>query len=217
MATQLAWGTSSTILTEFSGLAAATRRLGDSAASADVETFIGAGMSSSNSEEEQVWTDSAENRERQAMAWVSDYVAAQFTMAGTITFAARARESSTSVNICLRGKIFRIPADPTVDGMPIVCVGTRSGEITTSNADYTWTGTPTSTVFKVNDRIGFMGFWHAGTGGGTTTASGSGYINNGGSGNRYVEFTEDIVFSSTPVILNPIRSIPILGQPRPLF
>ena len=215
MATQLTYGINSTILTAFSGLSAAVRRLGDSAGSGDVETFIAAGMSDSNNEEEQIWVDSANGRRRQAMWWISDYVAAEFTMAGTITFATRARESSTSVNVGVRGKIFRIPADPTVDGIPLVCLGERTGEIGTSSTDYTWTATPTPTAFKVNDRIGFAGYWHANTESGTT-AAGSAYINGSGSG-RYVEFTEDIVFSSTPVVLNPIRSIPILGQPRPLF
>lgn len=145
------------------------------------------------------------------LAWVSDYVAQPFTLAGTVTFAIRAYESATTVNIGLRGKLIRLPWDQTED-MAVVASANRSGEIATSATDYTWTATPTSTLFKVNDRLMFQGFWYPTNATGTGTAE----INGVGSANKYVQLTEDVTFSTSPILI-PIRSVPVLGQPRPLF
>lgn len=145
------------------------------------------------------------------VAWVSDYVAQPFTLAGTVTFAIRAYESATTVNIGLRGKLIRLPWDQTED-MAVVASANRSGEIATSATDYTWTATPTSTLFKVNDRLMFQGFWYPTSATGTGTAE----INGAGSANKYVQITEDVTFSTSPILI-PIRSVPVLGQPRPLF
>lgn len=145
------------------------------------------------------------------VAWVSDYVAQPFTLAGTVTFAIRASESATTVNIGLRGKLIRLPWDQTED-MAVVASANRSGEIATSSTDYTWTATPTSTLFKVNDRLMFQGFWYPTS----TTGAGTAAINDAGSANKYVQITEDVTFSTSPILI-PIRSVPVLGQPRPLF
>lgn len=163
-----------------------------------------------NMDTEQRWFDDRSGAKAD-MAWVSDYVAQPFTLAGTVTFAIRAFESATTVNIGLRGKLIRLPWDPTED-MAVVASANRSGEIATSATDYSWTATPTSTPFKVNDRLMFQGFWYP-VG---TAATGTAQLHDGGSANKYVQLTEDVTFSTSP-ILTPIRSVPVLGQPRPLF
>lgn len=210
MATRLALGRSNTIPTTLRAFGVTwAMRVGESwgGAAASPATPIAANMAA-----EQPWLDDRSGTELH-LAWVSDFVALPFTLAGTVTMAVRAQESGTSVNIGLRGRLYRIPADTLAEDMAEVAVGSRSGEISTSATNYTWTATPASTLFKVNDRLLFRGFWYPQGG---TVASGTGTLASGSSDNRYVELTEDVVFSTTP-ILNPIRSIPILGQPRPLF
>lgn len=156
---------------------------------------------------EQRWFDNRAGTELE-LSWISDYVAIPFTLAGTVTFAVRAQEDVTGTNIGLRGRLFRVPADILNDDIAQVCVANRSGEIATSATDYTWTGTPTSTLFKVNDRLMFQGYWYPQGG---TTATGVGTLNSGSSDNRYVELTEDVTFSTTP-ILPPVQVLPRLRE-----
>lgn len=163
-----------------------------------------------NMDTEQRWFDDRSGTKAD-LAWVSDYVAQPFTLAGTVTFAIRAFESATTVNIGLRGKLIRLPWDQSED-MAVVASANRGGEIATSATDYSWTATPTSTPFKVNDRLMFQGFWYPTS----TTATGTAQLHDGSSANKYVQLTEDVTFSTSP-ILTPIRSVPILGAPRPLF
>lgn len=202
MATRLALGRGNTIPTT-------NRAFGVTWAMRVGETWGGSSTSpatqiAANMVIEQRWFDDRGDTELE-MSWISDYVAVPFTLAGTVTFAQRAYESGTSVNIGLRGKLFRIPWDPTED-MAQVTIGSRSGEIGTgTTTDYTWTATPTSTLFKVNDRLLFQGFWYPQGG---PVATGVGTLSGSGSNNKYVELTEDVVFSTTPItsgILTPPR------------
>lgn len=208
MATNLALGRSNTVptlLKAFGGVW--PMRVGESWGGA---TTIATTQIPANIDTELQWFDDRSSVKAN-VAWVSDYVAQPFTLAGTVTFAMRAYESATTVNIGLRGKLIRLPWDQSED-MAVVASANRAGEIATSATDYTWTATPTSTLFKVNDRLLFQGFWYPVS----ATGAGTAELNGAGSGNRYVELTEDVTFSTTPILL-PIRSVPILGQPRPLF
>lgn len=170
---------------------------------ADTETQIAANMVN-----DQRWFETQGGSVNLELSWISDFVAVPFTLSGTVTFAIRAREGATSVNIGLRGRLFRLPASALAEDFAQVAIGTRSGEISTSSTDYTWTATPTATAFGLNDRLLFQGFWVPQSG---TTATGTGILNSGGSDNKYVELTEDVVFSTTP-ILPGIITLPRLRE-----
>lgn len=195
MATTLGYGTNGTLVSALNGFG--TTRLMDSRSGGGRTTQIAASMV------EQRWFDSDTNLE---MAWVSQFVAAPFTMAGEIAFGARAQQSATSVNVGLRGKILRLPADLRGNGLQVVLTASRSGEIGTSATDYTWTGTPGAGVpFAVNDRIMFLGYWYPQGG---TTAAGTATLS--ADEQNEVTFTEDILFSATPVPTAPIVTLPRL-------
>lgn len=153
---------------------------------------------------EQQWWDHTAG---QQLSWISPYVVSPFSLAGLITFAARAYESASTVNVGLRAKLFRVPANPDDD---IVNIGTfdRSGEIATSFTNYTWTGTPGAAVpFAVNDRLLFQGFWYPQGG---TIAAGTAEVQRSGT-NAYVSLTEDVVFSTTRV-RPPVQALPRLRE-----
>lgn len=142
--------------------------------------------------------------------WVTGYVATPFSLAGQIDFSINAQESGTSVNVSLRAKVGKIPADAR-RAMQLVLSADYASELATGGGDRTWSGTPGAAVdFELNSRIVLMilfrNFGTAAAG----TAQISNDVQNG------MTLTETVTFSETP-ILNPIRSIPILGQPRPLF
>lgn len=201
MATTLQYGTSGTLVSALAGLG--TIKLMDAQGGGTRTTQITPSMV------EQRMFDSNTNAD---LGWVTNYVAVPFTLAGQVSFGLRASESGTGVNIGLRAKIIRWPADTTINPMQIVLTADRSGEIATSNTDYTWSATPGAGVsFSVNDRILFLPYWYPQGG---TTATGTATFND--DAQNEVTFTEDITFSATPIVF-PLRSIPILGQPRPLF
>lgn len=143
--------------------------------------------------------------------WLSGYVAAPFTLAGQIDFSINAVENSTSTNISLRAKVSKLPAR-IEDGYTLVGIFDYGSELGTSSGDRTWSGTPSTPVlFEKNSRL-LLSLWFRAFG---TTAVGTGTFNT--DGQNGMTLTEDVTFSDTPVVLSPIRSIPILGQPRPLF
>lgn len=184
MATLIPFGIAGSAIAAYAGFGMVRATGGTGGASTRI-TPIGVG------ETERAWLDDSDGR---AMAWITEYVAAPFTLAGTVTCAVRARESSTAVNIGLRIKLIKIPYDGA-DGIVVIGTFSRSGEITASFADYSWTGTPTSTLVKKNDRLLIQGFFIAQGG---TSAAGTGEIEN--DTNTGVTLTEDVTFTSTAVV-----------------
>lgn len=142
--------------------------------------------------------------------WVTGYVAAPFTLAGQVDFSINAQESVSTVNVSLRAKVGKIPADAS-RAMQLVLSADYSTELATGGGDRTWSGTPGAAVdFELNSRIVVMIlFRNFGT-----AAAGTAQITN--DNQNSMTLTENVTFSETP-IFNPIRSVPILGQPRPLF
>lgn len=142
--------------------------------------------------------------------WVSGYVAAPFTLAGQIDFSVRAQESGSTVNVSLRAKVVKLPADASRSAQ-LVLSADYGSELGTSGTDIAWNGTPGAAVdFELNSRLALMVlFRNFGT-----AAAGTTTIHN--NTNNAMTLTETVTFSETP-LFNPIRSIPILGQPRPLF
>lgn len=140
------------------------------------------------------WFDDTANLDT---AWLSDFVATAFSMAGSISFSVRASESSTSVNAGLRMKVYKVPYAPATDDFVQVGSFSRSGEITASTATYTWGAAPGAAVgFAVNDRILVRGFFYAQGG---TMAAGTANIECD-STNSFVEFTENFTLSATPTL-----------------
>lgn len=142
--------------------------------------------------------------------WVSGYVATPFTLAGQIDFSVRAQESVSTVNVSLRAKVVKLPADASRSAQ-LVLSADYGSELGTSGTDIAWNGTPGAAVdFELNSRLALMVlFRNFGTAAaGTTTISND--------ADNAMTLTETVTFSETP-LFNPIRSIPILGQPRPLF
>lgn len=144
------------------------------------------------------------------IGWITGYVAVPFSLAGQIDFSINAREDATGTNISLRAKVVKVPAR-IEDGFAHVGTFDYGSELATGAGDRTWSGTPASPVlFERNSRILLILFYRAFG----TPAAGTGTFAD--DAQNSMTLTEDVTFSTTP-ILTPIRSLPILGQPRPLF
>lgn len=177
-----------------------TQTLGAGTGTQDSVTQIAAGMV-----EQQLV-----NQNGNPVAWVSNYVAVPFTLAGQINFSINAREDVAGTNISLRAKVSKLPARIEA-GFTHVGTFDYGSELATSTGDRTWSGTPaTPVLFERNSRILLILFYRAFG----TPAAGTGTFFD--DGQNSMTLTEDVTFSTVPLI-SPIRSIPILGQPRPLF
>lgn len=129
--------------------------------------------------------------------WLSEPLAADATISGTITFNIRCLESSMSANAGPQVIIERV--DSTGAIVSTVVNSENGTEAGTSEGAKNWTATPTSTDFQKGDRIrvrvlandvGTMGA------GFTFTVVYNG-TSAGGSGDTYVTFTENLTFQST--------------------
>lgn len=141
------------------------------------------------------------------LGWISQYVAVPFTLAGTVTFQIRAYESASTVNVSIRMKLMRLPYG-SLSTPAAIGTFNRGSEITTSAANINWTGSPTSTPFAVNDRLLAIPYWYPiGTAGAGTAI----YVSNSTS---YVELTEDVVFSSSPILMpvSPLKRLYRMGE-----
>ena len=87
------------------------------------------------------------------LEWISGRApSGGFTLSGTMTFSIWAYESNMSANCGARARVFK----RTLAGVETEVLGgpwNDGVEFGTSNAELTWTGTPTSTVFVEDDRI----------------------------------------------------------------
>lgn len=144
------------------------------------------------------------------ICWITDYVASPFLLAGQIDFSLNAREDATTTNISVRARVCKVPAR-IEDGVTLVGKYDYGTELGTSGGDRTWSGTPASPVpFELNSRLlVFFSFYNFGT-----AAAGTGTISN--DVQNGVTLTETVTFNTAPALV-PIRSVPVLGQPRPLF
>lgn len=150
------------------------------------------------------------NQNGNPVAWVSNYVAVPFTLAGQIDFSINAREDATATNISLRAKVSKLPAR-IEDGFTRVGTFDYGSELATGTGDRTWSGTPaTPVLFERNSRILLILFYRAF---GTPAAGTGTFVDDE---HNSMTLTEDVIFSTTPILM-PIRSVPVLGQPRPLF
>ena len=129
-----------------------------------------------------------------AVLWVSDPLAADVTISGTISFALCASEGSMSANATIGCAILRMDS---TGAFTTIISSTAGTELGTSIAKSSWTGTPTSTACKKGDRLVFVPYYDDAT----ATTMGNGFTLTFGQGGSLanvrdsnVSFTETITF-----------------------
>lgn len=97
------------------------------------------------------WTASAGGA---VVQWISGRApAGGFTLSGQMTFSLWAKESNAKANCGIRCRIFKRTAAGVESEISSGWAYGSPTEITNSNAEYSWNGTPASTAFAENDRI----------------------------------------------------------------
>ncbi len=129
--------------------------------------------------------------------WISQALAADVTIAGTITFNVRMQESVSTTNATAQCVIERIDSQGNLQE---TVVNSEFGtEMTTSEAAQNWTASPTSTVFHRGDRIRARVAANDATaltmGTGTVTFFFDGL--SGATGDSFLTFTETLTFLTT--------------------
>ncbi len=143
--------------------------------------------------------------EARGVYWITDYIAAPFVFAGTVTFKNELTESASTVNAGGRARIYKFPF--MKNAAPTLVLTADSTELGTGGGTQLAATAPSTPVsFDVNDRIVVIySFINIGT-----MAAGSCNIKfgNSGAGNdaSYLELTENVLFSSVPVF-KPLRRL----------
>lgn len=137
----------------------------------------------------------------QTCIWVSNPLAADATIAGTVTFNIWANESATQANACITAELVRLNAAGTVQS--IIATGVRRAELTTGSVAQNWTRTPTSTTVYAGERIGMRIYIDDGTGV-TMAATRTVTITINGptaaaNGDSYVTLTENLTFADDTI------------------
>ena len=125
--------------------------------------------------------------------WISDPLAADVTISGTVSFAMCAFENSMSANAAIACAILRMQGDGTIT--TIISSADTVGELGTTLAKRSWTASPTSTACKKGDRLIFVPYIDdAGTMGSgfSVTFAWTGTTANIGDSN--ITFTENLTF-----------------------
>lgn len=145
------------------------------------------------------------------MEWVSGYATSAFTLSGTVTAGMVARESANATNAKLRAKVWR---RVTAGTETLVATLDMGSELLTTDAAYTWTVTPTSTSFAVNDRL-VVRFYATNQG---TMAAGSVTSRTAGTnGQNFIQINENVTFSpteNTSTTYDKSLSAALTGTPR---
>jgi hypothetical protein len=127
--------------------------------------------------------------------YISDPLAADVTISGTITINVWAAESASGANVAINARIFRLQPDGTLTE---IAKSTRTTEVAvTTRAVNNFTVTPTSTAMKAGDRLAMVYFGDdAGTGmnSGFTFNHSAGSASGGVDGDTFITFTEDMTF-----------------------
>lgn len=123
--------------------------------------------------------------------WITDPLAANGTISGTISFDLWGFESNMSANVGFRVQVYRI----RYDGLITEILSSDSSELGTTLALKSWTGTPTSTNFVRGDRVMAAV---------STTAGNTGYTvdfkyngDNGNSADSRITLTENLTFETS--------------------
>jgi hypothetical protein len=82
--------------------------------------------------------------------WATPPLAADVTIAGTITYSMYALENNMSANALLRAMLFKVDSNGE---FTLISSSTDDAELATAKALHTWTATPTSTAMKIGDRL----------------------------------------------------------------
>jgi hypothetical protein len=133
--------------------------------------------------------------------WISEPLAADITISGTITCNLWASENNMSANVAINVAVDRLQADGTITN---ILKTTRTTEVAvTTRAVNNFTGTPTSTAFLKGDRIRVRVFGDdAGTmANGFTFNMGFDGATAAADGDSYVTFTENITFQKDTGII----------------
>lgn len=129
-----------------------------------------------------------------AISWYTEMLE-PVTIAGSITLNLRAFESALTVNATLDINIQWVNVIGTFQGTILSSrqFPTTTTELTTSDAAYTDTFTPTSVNIRRSDRIRLIvGFRNVGTMAAGTATLSYNASSGGGAGDSFVTFTEDI-------------------------
>lgn len=124
-----------------------------------------------------------------------------FTLAGAMTFSIWAKGSNMNANCGARARVFKRTAagvESEVGGGPY----SDGIEFTTADAEYTWTGAPTSTAFAENDRI-IVRYYitNVGTMGGGFTSTLTYNAANAATGDSFFQIAETVAFKPASTIV----------------
>jgi hypothetical protein len=127
--------------------------------------------------------------------WLSEPLAADFTIAGTITFNLWGKESSTSANVAINAVVEAL--DGATGALTQIVKTARTTELTATSVAVNFTGTPTSTACKRGDRLRVRVFFDdAGTMATGFTATLNFDRSTAALGESFVTFTENLTFDT---------------------
>lgn len=131
-------------------------------------------------------------------SWVSDGLAADVNLAGSIVFNVWASENSMSANVAIACKIEVWDYDLSVRLATLISGTSDNVELGTSRTAHNWSATPTAYQARRGDKI--VVIWQYKDGGGTQAAGFTTQMaydgTSGADGDTYVTFTETLTFSS---------------------
>lgn len=137
----------------------------------------------------------------QLLTFVTQPLAAGFTLSGTMTFSVWGLEGSMNNNAGLRARVYKRTAagvETEVGGGP----WDDNVEMGTSFAEMTWTGTPTSTAFAAGDRIVVRIFTDIVGANASATADCQVQYNgaDGAAGDSFFQITENVTFDANAAL-----------------